>query len=386
VTPPPLPPLALYVQFPWCVRKCPYCDFNSHTLLDGGVPFAAWAEAVAADLETALPQIEGRSIQSVFIGGGTPSVLPPLVLEKLLDALRARLPFEAGIEITLEANPGTVEVSRFRDYHTAGVSRLSLGVQSFDDELLARIGRVHDGREARRALEAARAHFERVNVDLMYGLPGQNPKQALADLEIAIGGGVRHLSCYHLTVEPNTPFAHAPPDDLPDEDTTAELEEMIGTRLAEAGFKHYEVSAFAHAGCECRHNLNYWHFGDYLGLGPGAHGKLTVSGKVVREVRHKHPARYLEGAARRDFVQKRVAVDAEDLPFEFMMNALRLSEGVPATLFNERTSLPLEMIAGHLEKARNNGLLDPAPNRLRPTARGLRFLNELLQIFLPDRV
>ncbi|MCL1860900.1 MAG: radical SAM family heme chaperone HemW [Proteobacteria bacterium] len=381
------PPLALYVHFPWCVRKCPYCDFNSHEPRGGcsAIPFAAWGEAVAADLEAALPQIGGRSVHSVFIGGGTPSLLPSLVLEKLLDTLRARLPFEPGIEITLEANPGAVEISRFREYRAAGVTRLSLGVQSFDDGLLARIGRIHDGREARRALEAARAHFGQVNVDLMIGLPGQMPGQALADLEIAIGSGVRHLSCYHLTVEPNTPFAFAPPADLPCEDAVADMEETITARLAEAGFRHYEVSAFAWAGNECRHNLNYWHFGDYLGLGPGAHGKLTTSGGIVREMRHKHPARYLEGAARGDFIQERRTVGMEELPFEFMMNALRLSDGVPATLFSERTGLPLAAIAEQLEQSRRTGLLDPDPDRLRPTARGLRFLNELLQGFLPDR-
>jgi oxygen-independent coproporphyrinogen-3 oxidase len=374
------------VHFPWCVKKCPYCDFNSHAPrdADSGIPFATWAKAVVADLEAALPQVVGRSIHSVFIGGGTPSLLPPSVLEKLLDTLRARLPFEAGVEITLEANPGTVEASRFRDYRAAGITRLSLGIQSFDDQLLTRIGRIHDGREARRALEAALAHFEQTNVDLMVGLPGQNPGQALADLEIAIGDGVRHLSCYHFTVEPNTPFAHTPPDDLPDEDAIAELEEMIETRLIDAGFKHYEISAFAHAENECRHNLNYWHFGDYLGLGPGAHGKLTISGKIVREMRHKHPARYLEAAAQREpgFVQERRVVGEEELPFEFMMNALRIEEGVPAALFSERTGLPLTAIAGQLKKACRIGLLDPAPDRLRPTARGLRFLNELLQIFL----
>ena len=379
-------PLALYVHFPWCVRKCPYCDFNSHAPRDGSgdLPFAAWGEAVVADLEAALPQIEGRSIHSVFIGGGTPSLLPSVTLEKLLDALRARLPFEPGIEITLEANPGTVESSRFRDYCVAGVTRLSLGVQSFDDGLLARIGRIHDGYEARRALEAALAHFGRVNVDLMYGLPGQNSTQALADLEIAVGCGVAHLSCYHLTMEANTPFASAPPGDLPDEDAVADMEEMIEARLADAGFQHYEVSAFAKEGHECRHNLNYWHFGDYLGLGPGAHGKLTTPDGVIREMRHKHPARYLEGAARGDFVQERQVVRVEELPFEFMMNALRLIDGVPAPLFSERTGLPLEVIAGQLERARRAELLDPGPDRLRPTARGLRFLNELLQLFLPD--
>ena len=382
-------PLALYVHFPWCVRKCPYCDFNSHAPRDGvgDLPFAAWGEAVLADLETALPQVKGRSIHSVFIGGGTPSLLPSVVLEKLLDALRARLPFEPGVEITLEANPGTVESARFREYCAAGVTRLSLGVQSFDDGLLARIGRIHDGREARRALEAAIAHFERVNVDLMYALPGQTPEQALADLKIALGSGAQHLSCYHLTVEPNTPFAFDPPNELPGEDAVADMEEMIGARLADAGFQHYEVSAFARAGCECRHNLNYWHFGDYLGLGPGAHGKLTTPKGIVREMRHKHPARYLEGVTQREsgFIQEQRTVGTEELPFEFMMNALRLSNGVPATLFTERTGLPLEVIAKQLEQARYALLLAPDPDRLRPTARGLRFLNELLQSFLPDR-
>ena len=380
-----MPPLALYVHFPWCVSKCPYCDFNSHAPRDESIPFAAWGQAVAADLETALPQVAGRAVHSVFIGGGTPSLMPPSVLEKLLEALRAQLPFVPGTEITLEANPGTVEIPRFRDFCAAGVTRLSLGVQSFDDSLLARIGRIHGGREARRALEVAFAHFGQVNVDLMYGLPGQKPEQALADLETAIAGGVRHLSCYHLTVEPNTPFASAPPDGLPGEDDVADMEEMIGERLAGAGFRHYEISAFAHAGCECRHNLNYWHFGDYLGLGPGAHGKLTTSDGVVREMRHKHPTRYLEGAARHDFIQERHIVGTEGLPFEFMMNALRLSDGVPATLFTERTGLPLEAVAGALEQARRAGLLDPAQDLLRPTPRGLRFLNELLQVFLPDR-
>lgn len=379
-----VPPLALYVHFPWCVRKCPYCDFNSHAPRNDGIPFAAWGEAVAADLEAALPQVAGREVHSVFIGGGTPSLLPPFVLEKLLNTLRARLPFKPEAEITLEANPGTVEVPRFRDYCAAGVTRLSLGIQSFDDILLARIGRIHDGCEARQALEAALTYFRQVNVDLMYGLPGQRPEQALADLEIAVGGGIQHLSCYHLTLEPNTPFASAPPDGLPDEDAVADMEEMIGARLAGVGFRHYEISAFAHVGCECRHNLNYWHFGDYLGLGPGAHGKLTTSAGVVREMRHKHPSRYLEGATRRDFIQERRVVSVEELPFEFMMNALRLSDGVPAMLFTERTGLPLEVIANSLEQARRTGLLDSVLDILRPTAQGSRFLNELLQVFLPD--
>ncbi|MDR1853865.1 MAG: radical SAM family heme chaperone HemW, partial [Azoarcus sp.] len=279
------PPLALYVHFPWCVRKCPYCDFNSHAPRAGEIPFEAWVDAVVGDLEASLPQVWGRRVGSVFIGGGTPSLLPAGELERLLDALRARLLLSPGAEITLEANPGTVEAARFRDFRAAGVTRLSLGAQSFDDGLLRAIGRIHDGDEARAALEAATACFERVNVDLMFALPGQTAAMALADVETALEFGVGHLSCYHLTLEPNTPFAHDPPA-LPDEDAAADMQDAIEARLAAAGFEHYEVSAYARAGQSCAHNLNYWTFGDYLGLGPGAHGKLTTADGVVREMRH----------------------------------------------------------------------------------------------------
>jgi oxygen-independent coproporphyrinogen-3 oxidase len=376
-------PLAIYIHFPWCLRKCPYCDFNSHAPR-GEIPFADWSKAVRADLEAALPQVEGRSAQSVFIGGGTPSLLPAELVGTLLDALRARLPFEDGAEITLEANPGAVDIAQFRELRAARINRLSLGIQSFDDRMLARLGRIHDGREARRAVEGALAHFERVNLDLIHALPGQTPRMALDDVDTALGFGVGHLSCYHLTIEPNTPFAHDPPA-LPDDDAVADMEEAIEARLEDAGFDHYEISAFARDGQACRHNLNYWRFGDYLGLGPGAHGKLTTPGGIVREMRHKHPARYLEGAARGDFIQDRRVVNAAELPFEFMMNALRLREGVPAVLFFNRTGLPLETIAGELAESRRRGLLDPATDRLRPTAFGQRFLNDLLQVFLSNR-
>jgi oxygen-independent coproporphyrinogen-3 oxidase len=376
------PPLALYVHFPWCVRKCPYCDFNSHAPHGGEIPFAAWVDAVLGDLEASLPQVWGRRLVSVFIGGGTPSLLPARELERLLDALRARLRLVPGAEITLEANPGTVEAARFRAFYAAGVNRLSLGVQSFDDRALASIGRIHDGRAARVAAAAASATFERVNLDLIYALPGQTTAIAMADVETALGFGGGHLSCYQLTLEPNTPFAHDPPA-RPDEDAAADMEDAIAARLAEAGFGHYEVSAFARDGQCCAHNLNYWTFGDYLGLGPGAHGKITTADGVVREMRHKHPARYLEGAARGDFVQERRTVGAAELPFEFMMNALRLRAGVPAALFAERTGLPDTTISAERTRAVEAGLLDPDPLRLCPTARGRRFLNDLLQIFLP---
>jgi oxygen-independent coproporphyrinogen-3 oxidase len=376
------PPLALYVHFPWCVRKCPYCDFNSHAPRgEAAIPEAAWLDAVTADLQAALPQVWGRRVSGVFIGGGTPSLMSATTLDALLAAIRMLLPLDPLAEITLEANPGTVEAGRFRDYRAAGVNRLSLGIQSFDDAMLARIGRIHGGDDARRAIELAQAHFERVNLDLMYALPGQTLAMALADLETAIGFGVQHLSCYHLTLEPNTPFAHSPPP-LPDEDLAADMQEAIEARLAEAGFEHYETSAFARPHQQSRHNLNYWTFGDYLGIGPGAHGKLSSHEGIVREMRHKHPARYLEAAARSDFVQERREVGIAELPFEFMMNALRLTAGFQPALFAARTGLPVEAIAAELRQARERGLLEVTADRIRPTAQGRRFLNDLLQLFL----
>lgn len=379
------PPLALYVHFPWCVRKCPYCDFNSHAPrgADAAMPEEAWADAVVADLEAALPQVWGRRVHGIFIGGGTPSLMSAATLDRLLTDIRMRLPLDPLAEITLEANPGTVEAGRFRDFRAAGVNRLSLGIQSFDDAMLARLGRIHGGDEAKRAIEGALSHFERVNLDLMYALPEQTLAAALTDLETALGFGVSHLSCYHLTLEPNTPFAHNPPP-LPDDDLAADMQDAIEARLAEAGLRHYETSAFAHPGQECRHNLNYWTFGDYLGIGPGAHGKLSSHEGIVREMRHKHPQRYLEGAARGDFVQERREVGAPELPFEFMMNALRLTDGFPRTLFAARTGLPLAAIDTELRDARTRGLLAIDAETIRPTVQGRRFLNDLLQVFLRD--
>ncbi len=377
------PPLALYVHFPWCVRKCPYCDFNSHTPRDQGIPEQAWLDAVLADLQHALPQVWGRRVHSVFIGGGTPSLMSAHTLDALLTGIRMLLPLDPLAEITLEANPGTVEAERFRDYRATGLNRISLGIQSFDDAMLARIGRIHGGDEARRAIDAALTHFERVNLDLMYALPGQSLAMALADVDTAVAFGTEHLSCYHLTLEPNTPFAHSPPV-LPDDDTAADMQEAIEARLASAGFEHYETSAFARPHGQSRHNLNYWTFGDYLGIGPGAHGKLSSHEGIRREMRHKHPARYLEGATRGDFIQEAREVDVAELPFEFMMNALRLNAGVPARLFAERTGVPLAAISTQLQTAQERGLLAPFNERIRPSARGRRFLNDLLQVFLRD--
>ncbi|MCK0507383.1 radical SAM family heme chaperone HemW [Aromatoleum anaerobium] len=379
------PPLALYVHYPWCVKKCPYCDFNSHASRGGTaeIPEQAYIDALLADIETALPQVWGRRVLSVFIGGGTPSLMSAAALDRLLTGVRMLLQLDPLAEITLEANPGTVEAGRFRDYRAAGVNRLSLGIQSFDDAQLVRLGRIHDGREARVAIDTALANFDRVNLDLMYALPEQTPEQALADLDTALATGATHLSCYQLTLEPNTPFHHTPPP-LPDTDTAADMQDAIEARLAGAGFRHYETSAFARPGEECRHNLNYWTFGDYLGVGAGAHGKLSSFEGIVREMRHKHPGRYLDAAKNREFVQERRPVGVTELPFEFMMNALRLTGGVPPRLFAERTGLPLAVIEDELKTARKQGLIEVTPDVIRPTERGRHFLNDLLTLFLRD--
>ncbi|NMG15854.1 radical SAM family heme chaperone HemW [Aromatoleum bremense] len=379
------PPLALYVHYPWCVKKCPYCDFNSHASRGGpgDIPEQAYIDTLLADIETALPQVWGRRVLSVFIGGGTPSLMSAAALDRLLTGVRMLLPLDPLAEITLEANPGTVEAGRFRDYRAAGVNRLSLGIQSFDDAQLVRLGRIHDGREARVAIDTALANFDRVNLDLMYALPEQTLEQALADLDTALTTGATHLSCYQLTLEPNTPFHHAPPP-LPDTDIAADMQDAIEARLAGAGFHHYETSAFARPGEECRHNLNYWTFGDYLGVGAGAHGKLSSFEGIVREMRHKHPGRYLDAAKSREFVQERRPVGVVELPFEFMMNALRLSGGVPRRLFAERTGLPLAAIEAELKTAREQGLVEVTPDVIRPTERGRHFLNDLLTLFLRD--
>ena len=377
------PPLALYVHWPWCVKKCPYCDFNSHESR-GEVnddSEAAYLAALIADLEAALPQIWNRPVVSVFIGGGTPSLMRAETADALLAAIRMRLPLHPGAEITLEANPGTAEAAKFAAFREAGVNRLSIGVQSFDDAKLAALGRIHGSAEARRAIDLALTHFERVNLDLMYALPRQSLKEAERDIATAIGTGVGHISAYHLTLEPNTPFHHAPPP-LPDDDLAADMQEMVEERLAAAGFTHYETSAFAKPEQHCQHNLNYWTFGDYLGLGAGAHGKLSNHETIWREARHRNPRAYMEGAARGDFISTRQVVARADLPGEFMMNALRLNEGFPLGLFTERTGLPLSMIEESALAARRNGLLETVEGSMRPTPRGRRFLNQLLAGFL----
>ncbi len=380
------PPLALYVHWPWCVKKCPYCDFNSHEAR-GEVDEAAYLAALVADLEGALPQVWNRPVSSVFIGGGTPSLMRGETAEALLAAIRMRLPLQPGAEITLEANPGTAEATKFAAFRAAGVTRLSIGVQSFDDEKLAALGRIHDGGEARRAIELGLKNFERVNLDLMYALPGQTLAQAEGDITTAINSGVGHISAYHLTLEPNTAFHHAPPP-LPDDDLAADMQEMVEARLGAAGFEHYETSAFARpaggSNSQCAHNLNYWRFGDYLGLGAGAHGKLSNHASIWRETRHRNPRAYLDAAARGDFIATRQDVDRADLPGEFMMNALRLNGGFPLPLLTERTGLPLAAIEKSALAARREGLLEVADGWMRPTLQGRRFLNRLLGMFLAD--
>jgi oxygen-independent coproporphyrinogen-3 oxidase len=373
-------PLSLYVHFPWCLRKCPYCDFNSHEAR-AGIAEEDYLAALSADLEAALPSVWGRTVQSVFIGGGTPSLMSPAGLDRLLAMARARLRLAAGAEITLEANPGAIEAAKFAAFRAAGVNRLSLGIQSFDDAKLAALGRIHSADEARRAVELALRHFEQVNLDLMYALPGQSLDEARRDIATAASFAPGHLSAYHLTVEPNTAFDRSPPL-LPDDDLAADMQEMVEAELAAAGYRHYETSAFAKPGRECRHNLNYWTYGDYLGIGPGAHGKLSFpDGRIVREMRRKHPADYLRAA---DAVQERHEVPVAERPFEFLMNALRLVEGFEPGLFEERTGLPLAETLDRLRAAEERGLLAITPERIRPTARGRRFLNALLRDLLPD--
>lgn len=380
-----LPPLSLYVHIPWCLKKCPYCDFNSHAVprdAPGGVPERAYVDALVADLETALPAVWGRRVESIFVGGGTPSLFSPEAIDRLLAAVRARLPVAPGAEVTLEANPGTFERERFAGYYAAGVNRLSLGVQSFDDANLAALGRVHGAAEASRAAEAASMIFGNINLDLMFALPGQTPEAALRDVRAALAFAPAHLSFYHLTIEPNTLFHHRPPP-LPDDDTAADIEEAIVTALGDAGYVHYETSAHAKPGRACQHNLNYWRFGDYLGIGAGAHSKLSFPNEVRRQVRWRQPRRYLDQVAAGARLHEDAAVASSALPFEFMLNALRLADGVPSAIFAERTGLPLATVARSIGVAVERGLIEADPAVLKPTPLGRRFLNDLQQMFLP---
>ncbi len=379
-----LPPLALYVHWPWCVRKCPYCDFNSHEPASGveTIPEGEYLAALRADLEAALPLVWGRHVVSVFVGGGTPSLLSAAGLDRLLSDVRALLPLEADCEITLEANPGAFEAGKFAAFRAAGVNRLSIGIQSFDDERLARLGRIHDRAQAVAAVELAQRTFDELNLDLMYALPGQTPADAQRDVECALSFAPPHLSLYQLTIESNTVFAKRPPP-LPDEEAAAAMHEWIEGRLAAAGYEHYEVSAYARRGHCCRHNVNYWLFGDYLGIGAGAHSKLSFPHRIVRQMRFRQPASYLRNAAQGRFVAESVEVPRDDLAFEFMLNALRLNEGFAPNLFTERTGLPLSQIERALDAAESRGLIERDYRRIAPTPMGRRFLSDLQSLFLP---
>ena len=378
-----LPPLSVYVHLPWCLKKCPYCDFNSHEWKEGAPPEARYLDALCADLEAALPFVWGRRIHSIFIGGGTPSLFAPSGIDRLIGDLRARLPLEPGCEITLEANPGTFERDRFRDFHGAGVTRLSIGVQSFDDAQLRALGRVHDGAQARAAIDEARAVFDTFNLDLMYALPGQTLAEFDADLRSALAFEPPHLSVYHLTIEPNTLFAKHPPV-LPDDDTAFDMLDRITGLTAANGLERYEVSAFAKPGHRCEHNLNYWQYGDYLGIGAGAHSKISFPHRVVRQVRFRDPARYMVQALAGAAVTQHEEVPRGQLPFEFMLNALRLREGFELARFCERTGLPLTAINQALASAQQRGLIERDLQRVWPTERGFDLLNDVQQLFLPE--
>ncbi|MBU3548883.1 radical SAM family heme chaperone HemW [Polynucleobacter sp. P1-05-14] len=381
-----LPPLALYIHFPWCEKKCPYCDFNSHQIKNGidkvGFDEARYIQALISDLETELPNIWGRQVHSIFIGGGTPSLLSAQGMDQLLCAIRARVNLEPDAEITMEANPGSVETERFAGFAKAGINRVSLGIQSFQDEQLISLGRIHNGEEAKRAVAIALKHFNSVNLDLMYGLPQQTLEKARNDIETALSFKTPHLSLYNLTLEPNTYFANFPPQ-LPGDDEVDAIFEQNLDLMTKAGYQRYEVSAYAQNNQECKHNLNYWRFGDYIGIGAGAHGKISYPDRITRQVRERHPETYMQAIeSKGNALIENQAIPTADLPFEFMLNVLRLKDGVNTSTFSERTGLPLSVISQNLSNASQKGLLDENPAKLKATDRGLRYLNNLQELFL----
>ncbi len=375
-----LPPLSLYIHFPWCVRKCPYCDFNSHevkTSFDEDL----YLSALRADLEAALPLVWGRKIYTIFIGGGTPSLMSAAGLDRMLSDVRTLLPIDGNAEITMEANPGTFETEKFRSFHASGINRLSIGIQSFNSQHLQALGRIHDGDEASRAIDIAQKYFDNINLDLMFALPGQTLEEAKRDVDTAIQFAPQHLSLYHLTLEPNTYFAKYPPV-IPDDDLSAEMQDEIQARMLQAQYGNYEVSAYAKRGREARHNLNYWNFGDYLGIGAGAHSKLSFPHRIVRQARYKQPKTYMEESLRGAAVQESTEIPRNEIGFEFMLNALRLNQGFEVNLFNDRTGLLLSSLEKPLIIAEKKGLIERDHKIIRPTILGRRFLNDLQQLFL----
>lgn len=377
-----LPPLSIYIHVPWCIKKCPYCDFNSHEA-GGDIPEDRYLEALQADIEQTLPDVWGRQVHTVFIGGGTPSLLSASAVDRLMAMLRTHFNIWPDAEITLEANPGATESSRFNSYAQSGINRISLGIQTFDDAQLRKLGRVHDATQARRAIEIASGAVKRVNIDLMFALPQQTFESCMADTQEALAFGTEHLSIYQLTLEPNTIFAKFPPK-LPDDDIAVAMEEDIETLMTDHGFERYEVSAFARPGARARHNINYWQFGDYIGLGPGAHGKVSFPDRIQREVRLRNPESWMKACLERNgsHISEKKLVHRSDLPFEFMLNALRLREGVAIDLFSERTGLTFSDIGRKIALARQKKLLTSDLSRFQATDVGWRFLNELQSIFL----
>lgn len=382
-----LPPLSLYVHIPWCIKKCPYCDFNSHQIKDGdsigqGFDEKRYLEALKLDLQSNLPKVWGRRIHTIFIGGGTPSLLSPTGLDQLLSDIRALLPVNADAEITMEANPGTFEIEKFKSFAKSGINRISLGIQSFNDEKLKALGRIHDSAQAKVAIASAMDLFDQVNIDLMYALPNQTVTEAIADLDMALSFNTAHLSLYHLTLEPNTLFAKYPPA-LPDDDSAFEMLDILMEKLKASGYERYEISAYARNGQHCQHNLNYWQFGDYIGIGAGAHGKISAHNQIARQTNERHPESYMQkifdgGHA---LIEERL-LTKDDLPFEYMLNTLRLVDGAPTPQFQERTGLDLAQINGMLEKALAKGLLDDDPKTIKPSPLGLQYLNDLQMLFL----
>lgn len=378
------PPLSLYVHVPWCVRKCPYCDFNSHEGHDS-INEATYVDALIGDLELELPDISGRSIETIFIGGGTPSLFSASAYARFFEALRERVTVTADAEITLEANPGTFEAARFADYRQAGINRLSIGIQSFDEQALSALGRIHDRQQAIRAVEIAhQVGFDNFNLDLMFGLPGQTAETAAADVEQAIALSPTHISYYQLTLEPNTYFYLHPPE-LPEDDPIIDWQIASQQKLAEAGYQQYEVSAYAKQGRQCQHNQNYWQFGDYIGIGAGAHGKVTDVNHhtITRRIKQKHPQQYLASAGTAAGIVQQESLATEDIAFEFMLNALRLKHGVASDIFAARCGVALSQFQASVDQAKQEGLLEIRTDRIQPTEKGYRFLNYLIELFLP---
>lgn len=375
-----LPPLSLYIHIPWCLHKCPYCDFNSYT--HKNMDEDRYINALLQDLAHQSAQVENRQIQTIYIGGGTPSLLSPTAIQHLMERIHHLLSVAQHAEVTMEANPGTINQQKLKDFAAVGITRLSIGVQSFNDYHLSRLGRIHNAQQAQDTINHALAYFDEVNIDIIYALPDQTINQAVSDINQAIASGVQHISAYHLTLEPHTQFARTPPANLPDDDLSAEIQDAIESQLTTEGFEHYEISAFAQTGYRCQHNINYWQYGDYLGIGAGAHGKLSTNQSIQRDIRYRQPAKYMHQAEQKKPIHTTQLLAADDLLAEFMINVLRLTEGFHIGLLTERTGLPAETILQGLNQASHAGFVSFQENYVQPTPRGLQFLNDLSMLFI----